>query len=262
MNVLSITGGKLAKQGPLRPVLPGAPYERWYIDLTGFHPKSDRGNIYILTCMNSFTKWTEAFAIRNKEAETVAKVLVEQVFNRLGTPLSILSDQGKEVDGRIMNEICSLFGVTKLHTTQYKPSTNQVERFHRTMNSILAKTVSDHHRDWDTHLSFALAAFRATRHDSMGYTPNFLVLGREVRTPPDLVFGHPEDEPSETYDNFVEKVRENSISAFAEVRESLQKKAERSKMYYDIGVNCQTKILRDWTVGFILQPKEISWKAE
>jgi len=37
--------------------------------------------------MDSFTKWTEAFAIRNKEAETIAKVLVEQVFNRFGTPL-------------------------------------------------------------------------------------------------------------------------------------------------------------------------------
>jgi len=74
--------------------------------------------------------------------QSTAKVLVEQVFNRFGTPLSILSDRGKEVDGLIMNEVCSLFGVTKLHTTPYKPSTNQVERFHRTMNSILAKTVS------------------------------------------------------------------------------------------------------------------------
>jgi len=37
--------GKLAKQGPLQPLLPGAPYERWYIDLTGSHFKSDRGNI-------------------------------------------------------------------------------------------------------------------------------------------------------------------------------------------------------------------------
>jgi len=51
--------------------------------------------------MDSWTKWTEAYPLRNKEAETVAKVLVEQVFTRFGVPLSILSDQGKEVDGRI-----------------------------------------------------------------------------------------------------------------------------------------------------------------
>ena len=48
--------GKLPKHGPLKPVLAGVPYERWYIDLTGPHPKSDRGNIWILTCMDAFTK--------------------------------------------------------------------------------------------------------------------------------------------------------------------------------------------------------------
>jgi len=106
---------KLVKQGPLKPVLPGAPYERWYIDLTGPHPKSERGHLWILTCMDSFTMRTEAFPLRNKEAETVAKVLVEQVFSRFGVPLSILGDQGKEVDGRIMNEVlCRLIGIEKL----------------------------------------------------------------------------------------------------------------------------------------------------
>jgi len=59
------------------------------------------------------------------------------------------------------------------------------------MKGILAKTVSDHHREWDSHLSFALAAFHATRHDSTGYTPNFLMLGREVRAPSDIVNGNP-----------------------------------------------------------------------
>jgi len=37
--------GGLRKQGSLQPVIPGAPFERWYIDLTGPHPKSERGNI-------------------------------------------------------------------------------------------------------------------------------------------------------------------------------------------------------------------------
>jgi len=88
---------KLAKQGPLRPVVPGAPYERWYINLTGPHLKSEKGNIWILTYVDLFTKWIEAFPLRNKETETIAKVLVEQIFARFGTQLSILSDQGKEV---------------------------------------------------------------------------------------------------------------------------------------------------------------------
>ena len=136
--------------------------------------------------MDSFTKWAEAFPLRSKEAEPIARVLVEQLFTRFGPPLSILSDLGREVDGKIMNEVCKLFGIEKLRTTAYKPNTNQVERFHKTMNSILAKTVAEHQRDWDARLPFAMAAYRATQHDSTGYSPNMLVLGRETRAPPDI----------------------------------------------------------------------------
>ena len=145
---------------------------------------------------------------------------------------------GREVDGRILREVCQLFGIEKLRTTAYKPSTNQVERFHRTMNSILGKTVSDHQKDWDTRLPFAMAAYRATQHDATGYSPNFLVLGRETRAPPDLVYGSPEEELAEseqTYDKFVEDMREKAVNAFYDVRVSLQKSAKRYKKYYDLG---------------------------
>jgi len=226
--------GKLRKQGPLQPVIPGAPFERWYIDLTGPHPKSANGHLWILTCMDSFTKWAEAFPLRSKEAEPIAKILVEQVFSRFGIPLSILSDQGKEVDGRIMREVCGLFGVEKLRTTPYKPSTNQVERFHRTLNSILGKTVAEHQKDWDSRLVFALSAYRATRHRGTGYSPNFLVLGRETRAPPDLVHGHVEE--GDEYDAFVTRLCDRLTEAYAEVRQQLRQSAGYNKRYYDIGV--------------------------
>ena len=228
--------GKLPKHGALQPVLAGAPYERWYIDLTGPHPQSDRGNIWILTCMDSFTKWAEAFPLRRKEAESIARVMVEQLFTRFGPPLSILSDLGREVDGKIMNEVCKLFGIEKLRTTAYKPRTNQVERFHKTMNSILAKTVAENQRDWDARLPFAMAAYRATQHDSMGYLPNMLVLGRETRALPDIVYGAPMESSECDYDRFVEQTRDRAIQAYYEVRVSLQKQAQRNKKYYDLGL--------------------------
>jgi len=36
-----------------------------------------RGHTYILTCVDAFTKWAEAFPLRCKEAEPIAKVLVD-----------------------------------------------------------------------------------------------------------------------------------------------------------------------------------------
>ena len=256
--------GKPKKQGPLKPVLAGAPYERWYIDLTGPHPKSTKGNIWIMTCLDGFTKWAEAYPLRNKEAETIARTLVEQLFCRFGPPLSILSDQGKEVDGRIMNEVCRLFGVTKLRTTPNKPSTNQVERFHRTMNAILAKTIDDHHRDWDSQLPFAMAAYRASRHKGTDYSPNFLVLGTEVHMPLDLMYGTP-DESYEDYDAFVEDKRERIVDAFTDVRTVLRRSAERNKRYYDISVKTKSYEEGQWVLYFNLRKYrgiQMKWKRQ
>jgi len=116
-----------------------------------------------------------------------------------------------------MNEVCRLFDIDKIRTTPYKPSTNQVERFHRTLNSILAKMVADHQKDWDTRLPFALAAYRATRHSSTGYTPNFLVFGREVRSPADIVYGVKRSTDTQEYDSFVDELRDRMRAAYDQV---------------------------------------------
>ena len=73
----------------------GAPWERVGIDITGPHPKSTRGNIYMLTVMDYFSKWADAFPIRNQEASTIAKVLVDRVFAHFGAPIQILTDRCK-----------------------------------------------------------------------------------------------------------------------------------------------------------------------
>jgi len=56
----------------LQPIVAGAPFERMSIDLTGPHCRTARGSVYILTCIDVFTKWTEAFPLPNKEAAVVA----------------------------------------------------------------------------------------------------------------------------------------------------------------------------------------------
>jgi len=243
--------GKLRRTGPLQPVIAGAPYERWYIDLTGPNPRSEQGHVYILTCVDAFTKWAEAFPLRSKEAEPIAKVLVEQVFCRFGTPVSLLSDQGKEVNGNIMKHLCRMMGIDKPRTTPYEPSTNQVERLHRSINAILGKTVASHQKDCDTRLSFAMSAYRASRHESTGYTPNVLNLGTEVRVPADIMYGSLDEQPStETYDDYVESMRERMTTAYEEARIALRRAAERNKKYYDVRVRAKEYIKGQWVYYF------------
>jgi hypothetical protein len=90
--------GSPRRQGALQSFPVGEPWERIAIDLTGPHPKSRSGHVYILTVVDTFTKWAEGIPLRNKEAITVARALMDVVIPRFGVPLQILSDNGKEFD--------------------------------------------------------------------------------------------------------------------------------------------------------------------
>ena len=151
-----------------------------------------------------------------------------------------------------MKSICRLLDIDKLHTTAYKPSTNAaIERFHRTLNSMLGKVVAENQKDWDTRLPFVMAAYRASRHESTGYSPNLLTLGRETRAPVDVVLNLPDpDGPHQTYDGFVEKLQEKMKQAYTQVREHIGQAAERNKKYYDLRVRSRKYKVGDWVYYF------------
>ena len=229
--------GSLPRRGLLQPTRVGDVFERVSIDITGPHPHSRRGIIYILTVVDSFSKWAEEVALRDKGAETVARVLVEYVFCRFGCPLELLSDNGQEVHSTIMKKLCRLLQIDKLNTSTYKVSTNATcERFHRSLNTVMGKVISTQQSDWNDFLPFVFAALRASRHDSTGYSPNFIMLHREVRASADLVYGLPEGSNPTTYDSYVETVREKMQTAYDVVRDHVGKSAERNKRYYDAKV--------------------------
>lgn len=136
--------GKPPRQADLNPFVAGEPFELISIDITGPHPTSKKGNQYILTVVDSFSKWAEAFPVRNHHADTVARQLVTHVFSRFGAPRRLLSDRGPEFESALFAELCKIMGIDKLRTTAFKASTNgAVERFHSTLNAMLAKVISE-----------------------------------------------------------------------------------------------------------------------
>ena len=60
------------------------------------------------------------------------------------------------------------------------------------------------------------------------------MLGREVNTSADIVYGLEHPEPAASYDDFVESVREKMNTAYEIVRQNLGVVAERNKRYYDL----------------------------
>ena len=231
--------GNPPRQGPLQISNVGEPFEKISLDITGPHPVSKNGNRYILSVVDHFTKFAKGYAIRSHEAPTIAKVLCNQYFSTFGLPKSILTDNGKDFESNLMKELCKALEIDKLRTTFYKPSTNSAcERWHRTLNSILAKSVEKSQRDWCEKLPDVVAAYNASPHTSTGYSPNFLVFGRENRAPLDLVLGIPrsEEEYFGSIDPWVYRQQKIQQEAYALARENLQTHAERTKDYYDVKV--------------------------
>jgi len=137
------------------------------LDITSPHPRSSKSNEYILTLVNHFSHWSEALPLRNHKATTVARALVTHMFSRYGPPMQILTDQGPEFESELFCSLLEWMGVEKLRTTAYHFSCNgMVERFHRTLNSMISKVVADSQRNWDDVLPLVMAAYRATTHES------------------------------------------------------------------------------------------------
>lgn len=216
----------------------GAPLECVGIDITGPHPKSSSGFMYILTIVDHFSRWAEAYPIRNQEASTVARVLVNEFISRFGCPKQLLSDQGPCFEARLFQDICALLGIDKLRTSPYKPSTNgAVERFHRTLNSLIAKAVSQNQKDWDLHLPYLLAAYRASESESTGFSPNRLFLGRELNLPIDLVLGDSQMAPNlYTHDDFVSEQLTRMQNDFCLARQFMRRQVTLRAARYDMRV--------------------------
>ena len=56
--------------------------------------------------IDQFTKWLKCFPIPNQSAETVAKSLVDGFISKFSCPSEIHTDQGKNMDGVLMQKLC------------------------------------------------------------------------------------------------------------------------------------------------------------
>ena len=95
-----------------------------------------------------FSKWVEAFSLAKTDSTTLAAVLTEEIVCRFGVPEAIHSDQGPNFVSGVIQSLCDRICITRTQTTVYHPQGNgQVERFNRTLEDMLAKVISDNHRD-------------------------------------------------------------------------------------------------------------------
>ena len=212
----------------------GAPMERIHVDFMGPFPTSTRGNKYILVLVDNFTKWIEVFPLESQTAELTAKTAVNEFFCRLGYPGQLLTDQGTNFESELFKSMCKLLKIKKKRTTAYRPSANgQAERTNRTLMNAIRCFVDKQQNDWDVYLPQIAAALRSAVNRNTGFTPNRLMLGREVSTPAELMYpGKPLD-PS-TVEEFIVNLENKMLEAHDTARKTLKVNLKRARNYYNL----------------------------
>ena len=217
----------------------GSPLERMAVDICGPLHVSKSGNKYIIVIMDYFTKWTELIPVVDHTAETVAYELVTKVFSRIGIPQTLHSDQGRDFLSKLFTETCRLFGIHKTQTSPWRPqSDGLVERLNRTLGSMLRQYVNESQTDWDYWLPFICMAYNSSEQTSTKFSPYFLMFGREMRMPVELILPQPESDilgEMENYSelNYVEQMVSKLQSAFSLVRQNLKTATLWQKRVYD-----------------------------
>jgi len=177
-----------------------------------------------------------AAPIRNNSAITVAKALVSEVMLKLGVTQCILMDLGHEFQNELWRELCQLLDIARLQTTAYCPSTNgNIERWHRSLNSTMAKVIDAKQQKWVDFLPYITAAYNSTVHDATSFSPNFLLFGRELMAAVDIAVGCPRP-PACSANEYAYHTRQLMTDAYAIVQEHTGRCAEVMKRSYDAGV--------------------------
>ena len=162
------------------------------MDILGPLPETRKGNKYILVIGDYFTKWKEAFPMRDMEAATVANIFIQEFICRFGIPKQLHTDQGKNFTSTLVKELCKHVGITKTRTTPYDPqSDGMVERFNRTLLNLLSIAVEEDEHNWDAQLPLTLLAYRTSVHEATNATPFYLTFGRDPVLPEDILFNLP-----------------------------------------------------------------------
>ena len=225
-------------------------FERVAMDLLDVSVISTKGYKYILVVCDYFTKYTEAYPLKDKTARSVVDALMDVWLPRYGFPLFLHSDQGKEFDNVMIHKLSELLGTVKTKTTPYHPrSDGLVERFNRTLLAMLAMFVSQEHDNWDDLLPFMMLAYNTTVHTSTGYTPYRLVFGDECNLPGNLV--HRElraDPPPGDPGTYASWVQQALYESYDEVR--AQRATHRQKRNYDSKAVARAFPIGCWTLRY------------
>ena len=148
-----------------------------------------------------------------------------------------------------------LLHVHSTRTSPYHPQTDGVvERFNKTLKSMLKKVAIQEGKDWDKMIPYVLFAYREVPHSSTGFSPFELLYGREVRGPLDVIKETwvAKDNSNDSVVSHILAMRDKMDLMSKAMRESLEEAQKKQKTWYD--QNARDRTLQEGDMVLVLLP--------
>jgi len=134
---------------------------------------------YLLTIIDSFTRWVEVVPLSTITAESVCQAFLMQWVSRFGPPLVLITDRGSQFNSELIALIRTMLGINHIRTTAYNPKANGlIERFHRTLKAAM----KCRGRNWLQQLPIVMLGLRM-RPDDDGSSAYSRVMGEQPIVP-------------------------------------------------------------------------------
>lgn len=212
-----------------RHFIPKRPMAYLSCDYVGPFRRTDKGNVYILTFLDHFTKYLRLYAVPDLTAETTAESFLDFI-SIFGVPEKLLSDKGSSFIADLFKRLCKRLGVVKLFTTPFHPSCNGASE---SINRNIKKSLSifaENTGQWDNYVNYYSLIYNSTVHNTTQFKPAMLQLAYDPLLPTDILNeGDMNDYFS--YTDFVEKKIAQLQYTNKKVEESIKLAAEKQEAY-------------------------------
>ncbi|MCO5597018.1 hypothetical protein L7F22_051091 [Adiantum nelumboides] len=189
-------------------------------------PRTQSGHDSIWTIIDRFSKQAHFIPVKKTiKPDHLARLFVAQIFRLHGMPETIVSDRDPRFTSLFWKAIWENIGTRLQFSSSFHPQTDgQSEIANSVVLDLLKSYISDQNTQWERYLPLVEFAYNNTIHSSTGKAPFEIVEGA-MKVPPFL----------STKDKIFEadEYTRDLDTAFAKVRETLQKSQERQKKAAD-----------------------------
>lgn len=163
-----------------------------HMDIAGPYYSLNSQYKYFISFICTFSKFTIFIPLKSTTSNEIISKFLKYVLPIFLTPKLLISDNASNFISAELETFFRAFNIDHRTVTPYLPSANgSAERSIQSIKSLVATSLASNPSvPWHLHLPLVQIALNNSVSTVTGYTPNYIVFGRHLRMPGEILFEH------------------------------------------------------------------------